>query len=105
MIRQETAEADLFSFAAAERVVAEMPDGVPVEVCVLFERLALEVATAGLPRYSARAILHRLRWHHHVERGDRDFKINNKHSAPLARWFLVRHPDLAGFFETREHDE
>ena len=98
----ESLAPDLFD---AEKIVAAMPEGVPVEVCVLFENLALQVATAGLSRYSARAVLHRLRWHHQVERGDREFKIDNRHSAPLARWFLASHPELPEFFETRGDDE
>lgn len=88
---------DLFAPRAPTR-----PDGVPADVCALFERLALEVRASGFDRYSARALLHRLRWHHHVERGDREFKINNKHSAPLARWFLAKHPEMPDFFELRE---
>lgn len=104
MTLMDSNDVDLFSFAGSSSD-RPPPDGVPLDVATLFEQLALEVHAAGLERYSARAILHRLRWHHNVERGDRDFKINNKHSAPLARWFLAHHPDLADFFETRERDE
>jgi hypothetical protein len=78
------------------------PEGVPVDVCASFERLALEVRGLGFKRYSADAILHRVRWHMHVERGNRAFKANNNWTAPLARWFLENHPEAAGFFELRE---
>ncbi|WP_156433922.1 hypothetical protein [Bradyrhizobium retamae] len=78
------------------------PEGVPVEVCHSFEKLALEVRANGFARYSADAILHRVRWHMHVERGNRAFKANNNWTAPLARWFLKLHPEVAGFFELRE---
>lgn len=81
------------------------PDGVPVDVCIMFERLALDVAEAGFAHYSADAILHRIRWHHQIERGNRGFKANNNWTAPLARWFLKRNPHLPKFFELRERTE
>lgn len=77
------------------------PDGVPPDVCLLFEELALQVRAAGWQRFSSDAILHRIRWTHHVERGNRAFKCNDHWTAPLARWFLYRHPDMQGFFELR----
>jgi len=78
------------------------PIGIPPNVCVLFERLSLQVAEQGWQRYSADAVLHRIRWHHQIDRGDRSFKANNNWTAPLARWFLKLHPELPGFFELRE---
>lgn len=78
------------------------PDGIPRNVCDLFETLALSVHKTGFARFSADAVLHRIRWHHQVDRGDRDFKCNNNWTAPLARWFISRHPELATFFELRE---
>jgi len=78
------------------------PIGVPPEVCALFERLALDVAATGRQRYSSDAILHRIRWHYQIERRDAAFKCNDHWTAPLARWFLSRHPDLPRFFELRE---
>lgn len=80
----------------------DYPPDVPTEVCDLFEKLALEVAARGFRRYSARAILHRIRWHHHIERGDDSFKCNNNWTARMARWFVVRHPNHSDFFELRE---
>jgi hypothetical protein len=70
-------------------------------VCDTFERLALELIGLGFDRYSADAILHRVRWHWQIERGDRGFKINNNYAAPLARWFIKRNPKHAEFFELR----
>jgi hypothetical protein len=78
------------------------PEGIPADVCLTFEKLALELLGLGFKRYSADAILHRVRWHWQVERGDRGFKANNNWSAPLARWFLARNPKVPGFFELRE---
>lgn len=84
------------------------PMGIPPEVCAKFEELALGLADGSLSgyqfkRYSADAILHRIRWHFTVERRDRAFKVNNNWSSILARWWLSRHPEYEGFFELREH--
>jgi hypothetical protein len=78
------------------------PEGIPGDVCRYFEQQALELIALGFKRYSADAILHRARWHWQVERKDHGFKINNSWGAPLARWFVARNPDAAGFFEMRE---
>lgn len=79
----------------------QFPVDVPRDVCVLFERLALEVWSKGYRHYSSDAILHRIRWSYHIERGQRDFKCNDHWTATLARWFLLRHPKMEGFFELR----
>lgn len=78
------------------------PPGVPADVAQKFEELALQVAGQGFARYSSDALLHRIRWHFQIERGLREFKCNDHWTAPLARWFLTRHPSLKGFFELRE---
>lgn len=75
--------------------------GIPREVVTLFEKLAHQIAAQGFKRYSARAILHRIRWHYHIERGMRDFKCNNNWTPRMSRWFLDRNPHLGEFFETR----
>lgn len=79
----------------------EYPKGIPVDVCVLFEKLTWDLVNAGWPHYSARAILHQIRWHHHVDIGDRTFKANNNWTPALARWVMNKHPSLAGFFRIR----
>ncbi len=93
----KTGQSDLFEYLAT-------PAGVPQDVALLFERLALEVAERGFNRYSAYAVIHRVRWHHHIDRGNREFKVNDHVVPVLSRWFLSRHPKLPGFFETRERD-
>lgn len=85
----------------------EYPIGIPLEVCAKFNELACGLADGSLSgfafkRYSADAILHRIRWHFTIERRDRAFKCNNNWTAPLARWWLERHPEHSEFFETRE---
>src|SRR5215475_1663948 len=77
------------------------PTGVPPEVLALFEKLALQIKGDGFSRYSADAILHRIRWHFHMERGMRDFKCNNNWTSAMARWAISRHPKLVEFFELR----
>ena len=81
--------------------------GIPLDVLLHFERLTLEVIKTGRTRYSADAILHRIRWHFNIERGDDSFKCNNNWTSTLARWFMERHPEHKGFFEirTRQLDE
>jgi hypothetical protein len=96
---------DLFTFAAKQAPISNAPEDIPSEVAELFERLALQVSKAGHNRYSADAVLHRIRWHMHIERGNREFKCNDHWTAPLARWFLARHPELPKFFETRQRKE
>jgi hypothetical protein len=76
-------------------------DDVPEFVRTMFERIALDVAAKGRKRYSADAIGHHLRWMMHYDRGDWDFKFNDHWTAPLARWFMERHPELPDFFELR----
>lgn len=91
---------DLFEHAAS---VVTYPIGIPIEVCDKFEELALLLQKEHhYKRYSADALLHRIRWHFQIERGRRGFKCNNNWTATLARWFLSKHPELPKFFELRE---
>lgn len=83
------------------------PDGIPQEICALFEQLAMQVRARGIEHFSADALLHRIRWEFHVERGQGDYKVNNNFSAPLARWLIKKRPEFSGFFALRksQHDE
>ena len=76
-------------------------DDVPIEVMRLFEYYADQIVKLGFKRYSADAILHRIRWHMNIERGHREFKCNNNWTAPLSRWYMKKYPELEGFFSTR----
>lgn len=102
MTQPHAAQPDLLSLMTRP---PEYPAGVPIEVCDLFEEVALSVRALGFDRYSARAIAHRMRWHQQIERGNREFKINNIWTPAMARWFMARHPELGAFFETREQAE
>lgn len=91
---------DLFDWSRKkERPPCPFP--VPLDVCTLFEKLALEVFSRGWEHYSARAILHRIRWHYEIEVGERGFKANNNWTPALARWFMKLHPETGDFFHTR----
>lgn len=79
---------------------SELP-GIPPNVVELFEQYTLQLVAAGFSRYSARAVLHRIRWHYHVDKGDRGFKCNNNWTPRMARWFMRKHPTQDGFFEIR----
>ncbi len=96
---------DLFDFDRRHAEHTDPPaadiDDVPTDVRFHFERLALEVAARGFTHYSSDAILHRIRWHMQIDRGIREFKCNDHWTAPLARWFIERHPDMSEFFELR----
>tara|TARA_R110000824_G_scaffold77915_4_gene196854 strand:+ start:7921 stop:8271 length:351 start_codon:yes stop_codon:yes gene_type:complete len=67
-------------------------------IYLLFEKFALDVARHR-ERYSAKAIIERMRWHYNFEvNGDYEFKLTNSFTAYYARYFLHKHPELKGFF-------
>lgn len=74
----------------------------PLDVQLLFDDLAQDLIRRGWRHYSARAILHRIRWHFHVDQGNREWKCNNNWTPLLARNWLNRHPEYPKFFEVRE---
>jgi len=68
----------------------------------LFKRFTFRMIRAGRPHYSARAIIHRIRWHTDLRaQGDDGFKINNDYSPFYARKFEREFPAHEGFFEKR----
>lgn len=67
----------------------------------LFKRFAHESRDSGLKRFSADAILHRIRWYVAVETKG-SFKVNNIASAFYARMLVDEDPSFAGFFEMRK---
>lgn len=69
-----------------------------------FRRLADQMRLRGRAYYSARAVLHVLRWHRALKDPTTpDYKINNNRSAELARLYNA----IAGieFFRTRERGD
>jgi hypothetical protein len=75
-------------------VPAAYPDGIPRDVCLYFEKLALDLIRDGHKRYSADGILHRIRWHWQVERGDRGFLCQQQLDG--AARALVHRPQSGG---------
>ena len=78
---------------------------VPKQVAEMFEDLAWTVWERGFDKYSARAILQRIRWHYQVDRGFREFKCNNNWTPGMARVFMKKYPMMEGFFEIRERKQ
>ena len=78
-----------------------MSDAIPDDVRKLFDQIATKLADDGWTHYSADAVLHRVRRHYQIEKGDRLFKCNNNWTSGLARWWLERHPEHPDFFRTR----
>jgi hypothetical protein len=73
------------------------------ELYEAFRRFARQARDSGLKRYSADAILHRIRWHEIVEKGNGEYAVNNDWAAPLARKLMAEFPgEFGGFFETRK---
>lgn len=84
--------------SAFEKYDREQP-----EVWELFVRFANEARDSGRSRYSARAIIHRIRWECAVERPTgKPFKINDHLAGRYARKLIGADPDKwEGFFELR----
>jgi hypothetical protein len=78
-------------------------DAAHPEVYDLFKRFALELLGRGRERYSADAILHRIRWHYAVNPGKEfdGFKINDHFSSRYARKLAAEDVRFAEFFEFR----
>jgi len=74
------------------------------QVFDLFIRFAREAKRAGKKRYSARAIVERIRWEVEIVAKTHDeFKINNNHCAYYARLAMLLYPsEIAGFFVRRD---
>lgn len=68
----------------------------------LFKRFAREVARSGMKRYSADAVVHRIRWYVDIETRSRDdFKITNNHVAFYARMWRHEYPRHKNLFQYR----
>lgn len=69
-----------------------------------FARRALSLIRQGFRHYSARAIIHHLRWHSRIDGRDPllgdPYKIPNSYSPFYARMFIARYPEHRRFFLT-----
>lgn len=67
-----------------------------------FERYAFDIKLHGKREYySARMIIHRLRWDTLFREGASEFKINNNCTPYLARLAMLANPSLMGLFKLR----
>lgn len=66
------------------------------------ERLADQLAAAGVRRFGVKALVERLRWDWTVQTAGDDFKVNNSFTSRYARLLIERRPDFADMIETRE---
>lgn len=68
----------------------------------LFERFTFSIIRRGFKHYSARAVIHRVRWETATPLDDgSSFKINNNWTPFYARKFHDWHPEHNGFFRNR----
>ena len=79
-------------------------DATHPEVWRMFVLFATEARDAGRQHYSARAIIHRIRWECDVNRRDSEpFKISNLWSSRYARKLIDSDPATwDGFFDLRD---
>ncbi len=70
------------------------------EVWDSFKRYASEMRATGRKRYSAWAIINRIRWDHDMAKTE-EFKISNDYIALYSRVAIHLEPSLDGFFVTR----
>lgn len=71
------------------------------EIYALFDKFAKQAIARGHRRFSADAILHRIRWEASVERIGAPYKINDHFSAYYARLWIENNPGRKHFFELR----
>lgn len=72
------------------------------EVFELFTKFAKEVRSTGRTRYSADAIIQRVRWHCNFEvHSDGEFRIDDHHTAYFARLLIATDLSFKGFFQTK----
>lgn len=67
----------------------------------MFRRFALEMANRR-EHYSARGIIHRMRWETIVNDGSSNYKVNDHWSPFYARKFMFEYPRFEGFFRTND---
>lgn len=65
-----------------------------------FTELANELKLSGKKKYSAWAIIQRIRWDYDLrtEESGESFRINNNYTALYARLLIKSNPDFKGFF-------
>ncbi len=72
------------------------------EVWKQFEKFALDRIERGYRRYSAKAIMERVRWESDAGAASPQLKVNDHYTAFYARRFAAHYPQHEAFFETRK---
>ena len=69
------------------------------------EQLALQLRRSGINRWGMKALWEVCRYELmlRTSASAKSFRLNNNHTAYYARLLMDQNPELAGFFETREH--
>lgn len=68
----------------------------------LFDKYTKELIHAGHRKFSADAIIQRIRWDGAVQTNGDTYKINNNIRAGYPRLWMENNPEHQGFFETRD---
>jgi len=77
-------------------------DAANPQIWELFQRFTFHMIRRGFSHYSARAVIHRVRWETATPLEDgTQFKINNNWSPFYARKFHKTYPEHDGFFRNR----
>jgi hypothetical protein len=67
----------------------------------MFNRFTQSAIRRGFQHLSSDMVCHRIRWETTIETSDREFKLNNNHTAYYGRLWMLDHPEHKGFFRTR----
>jgi len=65
-----------------------------------FEKLTLEIISAGRRNFEVRGIIGKLRWDSAI-RGNDEFKVNENYATYYGRLFEDLHPQHVGFFRKK----
>jgi hypothetical protein len=78
-------------------------DAAHADVYALFKQFATQLLAAGRERYSADAILQRVRWHYATSGVEEatGLKLNDQYSSRYARKLMREDGRFVGFFELR----
>lgn len=70
-------------------------------VYLLFDRFTHQILAAGFQRYSADAVMHRIRWHTNIVARNPALRMSNNHAAYYARLWMANNPRHTALFELR----
>lgn len=71
------------------------------EVYTELVHLCNQLKSRGITKYGFSTLVHQLRWHFHVERGNAEFKLNQNYSPYYARKLANEYEQFRDLFEFR----